>query len=64
MGLTEDEFVLNHKNWEANNPVELDKVIKTYEGIQADFSGDVSIADLIVLGGNLGVETAAKKWRI
>ena len=48
------------KNWEANNPVELDKVIKTYEGIQADFSGDVSIADLIVLGGNLGVETAAK----
>ena len=31
-----------------------------YEGIQNDFSGDVSIADLIVLGGSVGVEKAAK----
>ena len=48
------------RSWEVNNPTELDKVLKVYEGIQADFSGDVSIADLIVLGGNVGVETAAK----
>jgi catalase-peroxidase len=47
-------------NWEVNNPAELKKVLAVYEGIQKDFSGDVSIADLIVLGGNVGVEQAAK----
>ncbi len=48
------------RSWEVNNPSELDKVLTVYEGIQNDFSGDVSIADLIVLGGNVGVEQAAK----
>lgn len=48
------------KDWEANEPAELANVLKVYEGIQADFGGKVSIADLIVLGGNLGVEQAAK----
>ncbi|MGB6267450.1 MAG: catalase/peroxidase HPI [Olleya sp.] len=48
------------RSWEVNNPIELDKVLKTYEAIQKDFSDDVSIADLIVLGGNAGVEEAAK----
>ncbi|WP_066589650.1 catalase/peroxidase HPI [Sphingomonas pruni] len=50
------------KDWEVNEPAELAKVLKVYEGIQADFGGAtrVSIADLIVLGGNVGVEQAAK----
>lgn len=48
------------RSWEVNNPAELNKVLAVYEGIQNDFSGDVSIADLIVLGGNVGVEQAAK----
>jgi catalase-peroxidase len=48
------------RSWEANNPSELAKVLAVYEGIQNDFSGDISIADLIVLGGNVGVEQAAK----
>ena len=47
------------KNWEANEPAELAKVLTVYDGIKAEF-GNVSIADLIVLGGNLGVEQAAK----
>ncbi|WP_343912191.1 catalase/peroxidase HPI [Aquimarina litoralis] len=49
------------KSWEANNPAELAKVLDVYETIQKAFSGDVSIADLIVLGGNVGVEMAAKE---
>lgn len=48
------------RSWEANNPEELAKVLAVYEKIQGDFSGTVSIADLIVLGGSVGVETAAK----
>ena len=54
------------KNWEVNNPKQLDKVLKVYEGIKSDFNKQsnevqVSLADLIVLGGNVGVEMAAKK---
>ncbi|MHA7131416.1 catalase/peroxidase HPI [Algoriphagus namhaensis] len=54
------------KYWEANNPSQLSKVLGVYEGIKADFdsnNGDkkVSIADLIVLGGAVGIEMAAKK---
>ncbi|MGY3794471.1 catalase/peroxidase HPI [Aquimarina sp. 433] len=49
------------KSWEANNPAELAKVLDVYETIQKSFSGDVSIADLIVLGGSIGVEMAAKE---
>ena len=48
------------RNWEVNNPTELNKVLHVLEGIQKDFSGTVSLADLIVLGGNAGVEEAAK----
>ncbi|MDA1120060.1 MAG: catalase/peroxidase HPI [Bacteroidetes bacterium] len=54
------------KDWEANNPAQLAKVLKTLEGIQKDFNNQsggkrVSLADLIVLGGSAGVEQAAKK---
>jgi catalase-peroxidase len=54
------------KNWEVNNPAQLAKVLGTLKGIQNEFnnvqSGDkkVSLADLIVLAGNAGVEQAAK----
>jgi catalase-peroxidase len=48
-----------HKNWDVNNPAELAKVLDVYEGIKKDFSGNVSIADLIVLGGSVGIEKAA-----
>lgn len=54
------------RSWEVNNPEQLDKVLKSYEKIQKKFnkgSGErkVSIADLIVLGGNIAIEDAAKK---
>lgn len=51
-------------NWECNNPTELKKVLAAYKKIKANFdSGNkiISLADLIVLGGNIGVENAAKK---
>lgn len=48
------------KDWEVNQPVELAKVLEILESIQKDFSKIVSIADLIVLAGNAGVEQAAK----
>ncbi len=47
------------KSWEVNNPAELEKVLNVLEGIQKEFKGDVSLADLIVLAGNAGVEEAA-----
>ncbi|GLJ61112.1 catalase-peroxidase [Microbacterium barkeri] len=53
------------KDWDVNNPEQLAKVIGVLEGIQASFNaaqtGDkrVSLADLIVLAGNAGVEKAA-----
>ena len=50
------------KDWAANNPTQLAKVLKVYTAIQKKFSKKgkwVSIADLIVLGGNIGVEQAA-----
>jgi catalase-peroxidase len=55
------------KNWAVNQPAQLAKVLKTLEGIQADFDKKakggkkVSLADLIVLAGCAGVEQAAKK---
>ena len=54
------------RNWEANNPKELAKVLKKLEKIQSDFNAKnkkspVSLADLIVLGGNAAIEVAAKK---
>ena len=48
------------RSWEVNNPAELNKVLAVLEGIKNEFKGDVSIADLIVLAGNVGVEQAAK----
>ena len=48
------------KDWEVNNPAELAKVLKKLEAIQQSFKGKVSLADLIVLGGNAAVEKAAK----
>ena len=48
------------KDWEVNEPAELAKVLQIYEGIKRDSGSAVSIADLIVLGGSVGIEQAAK----
>ncbi|MDL2200622.1 catalase/peroxidase HPI [Halopseudomonas aestusnigri] len=52
------------KDWEANQPQQLAKVLKVLEGIQADFNAagakKVSLADLIVLGGAAAIEKAAQ----
>lgn len=53
-------------NWESNNPKQLKKVLAVYTQIQTDFNAkftgkQVSIADLIILGGNVAVEEAATK---
>jgi catalase-peroxidase len=54
------------KYWAVNNPTQLAKVLDVLEGIQAAFNKaqtngkQVSIADLIVLGGSVGIEKAAK----
>ena len=52
------------KDWEVNQPAELAKVITELEKIQSEFNAggkQVSIADLIVLGGCAAIESAAKK---
>jgi catalase-peroxidase len=55
------------KDWAVNNPKELAKVLKSLESIQKDFNSkqsgkkQVSLADLIVLGGSAAIEQAAKK---
>jgi len=46
------------KFWEVNNPSELSTVLSALEGVQSDFDKQVSIADLIVLAGCVGVEKA------
>lgn len=48
------------KNWEVNNPVQLSKVLNVLEDVKSKSGKNVSIADLIVLGGAVGVEQAAK----
>ncbi|MCV7058794.1 catalase/peroxidase HPI [Mycolicibacterium gilvum] len=54
------------RNWEANEPAELDKVLPVLEKIQQDFNSTatggkkVSLADVIVLAGSAAVEKAAK----
>ncbi len=54
------------KDWEANQPAQLAKVLGVLEGIQKDFNAaqagakKISLADLIVLAGAAGVEKAAK----
>ncbi len=47
-------------NWEANNPTQLKIVLAIYEKIQKEFDKNVSMADLIVLGGCAAIEKAAK----
>ena len=54
------------KSWRVNNPKQLAKVLDTLEGVQKEFNGAqsgnkrVSLADLIVLAGCVGVEQAAE----
>ena len=48
------------KNWEANEPARLEKVLTRLTEIQSSLDKKVSIADLIVLGGSAAVEQAAK----
>ncbi|OLS35467.1 catalase/peroxidase HPI [Alkalihalophilus pseudofirmus] len=48
------------KDWEANEPEKLSKVLNVYEEIQSSLDKKVSLADLIVLGGSAAVEKAAK----
>jgi catalase-peroxidase len=55
------------KAWDVNNPQELARVLPRLEGIQKDFNATlgggkkVSLADVIVLGGNAAIEEAARK---
>jgi catalase-peroxidase len=55
------------KDWEANQPARLAKVLKALEGIQQTFNSaqtggkKISLADLIILGGAAAIEQAAKK---
>jgi len=55
------------KDWAVNQPAQLAKVLRTLEGLQASFNKaqkggkQVSLADLIVLAGNAGVEQAARQ---
>ena len=53
------------KNWEVNNPKQLNKVLVALEKIQKEFNSTntekkISMADLIVLAGSVGIEKAAK----
>jgi len=52
------------RQWQVNKPEQLDRVLTTLEGIQAEFNAaggaQISMADLIVLAGAAGVESAAK----
>jgi len=48
------------KDWAANEPAELARVLATLEGVRKDFGKPVSMADLIVLAGSAAVEKAAK----
>ncbi len=47
-------------NWEVNNPTQLRKVLNALKEVQNNAGFDVSMADLIVLAGSVGVERAAK----
>jgi catalase-peroxidase len=53
------------RSWEVNNPEQLDEVLKALEKIQKEFNAKnsdkkISMADLIVLAGYVGIEKAAK----
>ena len=53
------------KDWKVNNPAQLERVLSILENIKNEFNSaqaigkQVSIADLVVLGGNAGIEKAA-----
>lgn len=55
------------KDWAANDPAELSRVLETLEGVRNDFNGAqaggkrVSLADLVVLGGAAAIEQAAAR---
>lgn len=55
------------KNWECNEPRQLERVLKALEKIRSEFNSSakngkkISLADLIVLAGNAGVEKAARE---
>jgi len=58
------------KDWEVNQPAQLAKVLQTLEGIQKEFNSaqkngskgkKISLADLIVLGGDAAIEKAARR---
>ncbi|PIP88964.1 MAG: catalase/peroxidase HPI [Bdellovibrionales bacterium CG12_big_fil_rev_8_21_14_0_65_38_15] len=53
------------KDWEVNQPKQLSKILAKYEALQEKYNAKskkkVSLADLIVLGGNVGIEEAIKK---
>ena len=57
--------LLPQKNWECNNPELLENVLMEYDKIRTVFKSksgkEISLADLIILAGNVGVEEAAKK---
>lgn len=48
------------KDWEVNQPEQLAQVLQVLEGIQEDIDIDISLADLIVLGGSVAIEKAAR----
>ena len=49
------------KDWQVNNPQQLSKVLGVLENIQQQSAQKISLADVIVLAGNVGIEMAAKK---
>ena len=49
------------KDWEVNEPTKLAKVLEKLKSIQKEFGKKVSLADLIVLGGSVGIEKASEK---
>ena len=57
--------LLPQKDWECNNPELLENVLMEYDKIRTVFKSksgkEISLADLIILAGNVGVEEAAKK---
>ncbi|MYL37447.1 catalase/peroxidase HPI [Halobacillus litoralis] len=48
------------KSWEVNEPEQLAKALEVYDRIQDELDHEISLADLIVLGGSAAIEQAAK----
>ncbi|MDD0854015.1 catalase/peroxidase HPI [Halobacteriovorax sp. GB3] len=49
------------RSWEVNRPNDLSSILKKYEEIRSKSSKSISMADLIVLAGGVGIEMAAEK---